>query len=263
MWVFNAQSAANAHLPLTDWEAGSYRLLWHGLDMGAAAAWPIAPANMKFADGSHAIILVHGFHNNPIKINAAYHQIASHLSQYGCKIQSTYGFWWPSLDGVAPWHYATDFDQCFKENRALANAVRMLKSSGYTKVSIIAHSMGSILTMEMMELIESGLVYRIVLHGGDADIMRFNAKEWYGAAIAGKIMGLASYYSKQDTTLGFWAHCYRPVNRAGSGAFPNEVPANYHSFDAVALDGGIVEHNSYKDSVGILRSTAHYLHTGA
>lgn len=211
------------------------------------------------AKDPHAIVLVHGFNTNQQRLRDAYHSIRNIIGDnWALGPNAVYGFSWPSQSGAAPWHYWTAFNHSIASGEALRQMILDLKQYGYKRVSIVCHSMGSILVMNMLKSIEAGLVYRVVIHGGDAAWQAFKTKNHFGAACAAKINRLCSYYSKGDEILRFLAKFVRPVERIGERAMPLDSTANYYSKDAQELttDNTDVNHSTYMSSIPILRDTA-------
>jgi esterase/lipase superfamily enzyme len=210
-------------------------------------------------ESSHAIILVHGFNTNQQRLRDAYHSIRNILGDnWALGPNAIYGFSWPSQSGASPFHYWTAFNHSIASGEALRQMILDLKQYGYKRVSIVCHSMGSILVMNMLKSIESGLVHRVVIHGGDAAWGAFKTKNHFGSQCAAKINRLYSYYSRGDEILRFVAKLVRPVERIGEREMPMHSPDSYKSIDAQGLttDHADVNHSTYMSSIPILRDTA-------
>ncbi len=236
-------------------DAGSFAPLT--LTNGMPFTYKSTLAKAAAANKAHAVILVHGFNTDQLRLRDAYHSIRRGMQGYlALGPDSVYGFSWPAQSGAAPWHYWAAFNNSMESGRRLRQMILDLKNLGYNRVTIVCHSMGSILVMNMLKSIESGLIHEVIIHGGDAAWSSFSADAHYGQACANKIHRLASYYSAGDEVLQFVAKMVRPVERVGERELPGDKPSNYFSIDAQKLHGAEVDHSTYANSGPILRDTA-------
>lgn len=200
----------------------------------------------------HALILVHGFNTSMNTLRVAYTQLGVNIASVAGKTLDVFGFSWPSQERA--WHYLTAFHNCTPVAPHLLAMIRGLRAIGYNKVSVFCHSMGSIVTMRMVEMAEAGEVYRIVIEQGDAYAESFQIGERYGTNCASKLHGLFSYYSTGDEVLGFWARVFgaRPGMRVGFVPFSGDVPPLYKSFDAQKIHGSEVDHGTFLTSIPLI-----------
>lgn len=128
-----------------------------------------------------------------------------------------------------------------------------LRSYGYKKISIVCHSMGSVLVMESLQYSFPGIVDKIIIHGGDAKLCNFYKNARYSAS-SKKVTKILSLYSQSDSVLGFarfvpafWYEC------VGWKRFEKETPPNVGCVDAELIHGAPVTHGTFKNSTPILR----------
>ncbi|THH34635.1 alpha/beta fold hydrolase [Aliishimia ponticola] len=105
-------------------------------------------ADIAKAPDQEATVYVHGFNNS-------FADPAFRLAQlsYDLEIPSALvTFSWPSRGN--PFGYQYDIDSAFYSRDALARLLKTVKAAGSKRITLIAHSMGSALTMETLRTIE-------------------------------------------------------------------------------------------------------------
>jgi len=208
-------------------------------------AHPIQPN-----DKGQSVIFIHGFANDPDDAIKAYSSMAPY---YKTKDYNVFGFIWPSNGYVGARSYLSDFRRARKAKHALRSAIAAIKGAmpeGH-KIVIQCHSMGSVVAMETLAIIESGLIHRIIIHGGDATRKLFKKRRKYGKHF-NKINGVLSLYSEHDRVLSTVAKLFRPVCRVGEKEFPKRVPDEWKSVSAEKVSGNTIRHNSYKSAQLVL-----------
>jgi len=208
-----------------------------------------------------SVILIHGFSNNETKALNAYDMMKAYYESRGFVV---YGFIWPSNGYVGARSYISDFRRARNAKHGLRQTIAKIKLANEQEhqINIQCHSMGSVVAMECLNIIESGMIHRIAIHGGDATRNLFKDYRKYGDDRY-KLNAVLNLYSENDMVLSKAAKLFRPVKRVGEEPLPSSAPVNWSSVDAEAFGGGIVRHNSYKSDQGILNYTAEWLRASA
>jgi len=134
--------------------------------LGDAQVYPAAPAfraslsKALAARGGEAVIYVHGFNNTMAEGVYRMAQLAHDLQLPGVFVH----YAWPSRAHVMG--YAYDRDSMMVSRDGFEGLLRELRAAGARRVVILAHSMGSALTMEVLR--------QISLQGDDALLRRIS-----------------------------------------------------------------------------------------
>ena len=99
------------------------------------------------ANGGEATIFVHGYNNNFSEGLYRIAQLSSDLDLPGVAVH----YAWPSI--AKPLGYVVDRDSALFARDGLAELIAEVKRAGATKIYLVAHSMGSHLTMEALRAI--------------------------------------------------------------------------------------------------------------
>jgi len=204
---------------------------------------------------THAVILVHGFNGREDKVVLNYLVIAKALGIENFKI---IGYLWKSVGRVGIIAYAMDRTRVNRSAwKELKAGIQQLRDAGFTKVTLVAHSMGSVVACEA---IRQGADADIIIHGGDALRKHFRPGKRYGQLHT----HLTSFYSAADRVLNL-AHVLIPWIRVGEKELPIEAvpvgqhPGRYVSIDACAVSGKRIRHTDYKSDSKVLAKTAQIL----
>ena len=216
-------------------------------------------ASSRFKD--HAIIFVHGY--NTSFDNALYRtaQIAYDMQFDG----APFVYSWPS--GGAVTSYTYDRESAEGAEPHLRKFIDLVvKETGATAVSIIAHSMGNEALLNVLREMNSPppgvLISQLILAAPDVDTDKF-------ANLAGKIGGLSRgitlYASSNDRALiasrNFWGH-----SRAGDvpAAGPVVLPS-METIDVTAASTDIfaLNHSGYAQNNALLTDIGKLIETGA
>lgn len=200
---------------------------------------------------THAVLIVHGFNSNKGNAVEAYETIESHINDVPCDY---YGYLWANRGKW--WAYFSDLRRTKEGGERLKHLINKLKNHlEYEKVSIICHSMGSYLVMNMLAKYGSNLgIYKISIMGGDTKLKKYRLWGKYGMR-SDDIVSLDSYYSKYDRVLNWFGDKIRWGRRVGNYPFGNSTPDNYHSIDANihTMADHKVRHKDYKNMKTLLQ----------
>lgn len=132
------------------------------------------------ANGGEATIFVHGYNNNFSEGLYRIAQLSSDLDLPGVAVH----YAWPSI--AKPLGYVVDRDSALFARDGLAELIGQVKQAGATKIYLVAHSMGSHLSMEALRAIaltrDTGTMNRIagvilISPDIDVDVFRSQARE--------------------------------------------------------------------------------------
>lgn len=198
----------------------------------------------------HAIIFVHGYNSKTGKVLKAYNKMNNHIKTEKVDV---YGFLWANRGKW--WAYFGDLIRSKEGGKRLKHLIRSLKIDyGYEKVSIICHSMGSYLVMNMLSKFGSNCeVHRVCIMAGDTKVKKYRRWKKYGLCWE-YIEQLDSYYSKHDLVLKWIAPRIRKGKRIGGNEMPEGKPDNYYSINAQMYSAEYVRHGSYKNMGTLLKA---------
>ena len=207
---------------------------------GAAFRADLGRALRQRASASREVIIyVHGFNNNFADGVLRITQLAHDFEFSGVAVHYS----WPSA--ANPLGYAYDRDSVLFARDGLEALIREVKAAGAGKISIVAHSVGSMLTMEALRQIaiaEPGSVARdvdgVILISPDLDVELFHSQ----AVRIGKLpKPFGIFVSNRDRVLQLSARLTGQRNRLG----------NLNSLDAIAdLDVTLVDVTEFSSGSG-------------
>jgi esterase/lipase superfamily enzyme len=129
------------------------------------------------ANGGEATIFIHGYNNNFSEGLYRIAQLSSDLDLPGVAVH----YAWPSI--AKPLGYVVDRDSALFARDGLVDLIDQVKRAGATKIYLVAHSMGSQLTMESLRAIaisgDRGTMNRIagvILISPDIDVDVFRTQ---------------------------------------------------------------------------------------
>jgi esterase/lipase superfamily enzyme len=218
-------------------------------------------ASKSFQD--EALIFVHGYNNRFDDALFRTAQIAYDLKYDG----APFLYSWPSGAGIAGYPYDRESAQQ-AEPYFQQFLLMVLKETGAKKVSIIAHSMGNQLLLQVLRNLdrsnpEVARIDQIILAAPDVDRDSF---AFLAAQIRGVGHGITMYASSNDVALGISRRFAGGVPRAGDvpiGVGPIVV-VGVDTIDVSALSTEYLalNHSSYAEKTGLLKDIELVLRTG-
>ena len=183
----------------------------------------IYPSQAPFTDGlSHAlqrnggeaVIFVHGFNNTFAEGTYRIAQLAHDLELPGTVVHYS----WPSA--AEPFGYAHDRDSALFARDALETLIREVEAAGARRIILVAHSMGSALSMETLRQLSLRGDQRtlsrlrgVVLISPDIDVDVFRAQ---AAAIHSLPQPFVVFTSERDRVLKLSARLSGQTDRLGT-----------------------------------------------
>lgn len=166
------------------------------------------------------VIFVHGFNNNAVESIYRMAQFGHDLRIPGPLVH----YAWPSRAHALGYVY--DRDSAIFASRGLEQLLKNVESAGPGKVVLVAHSMGSLITMEALARLSLqgnrrvlDQIAGVILMSPDIDVDVFKAE----AATIGKLPEpFAIFTSKKDKALAFSARITGQTNRLGN--LPDPTP---------------------------------------
>jgi esterase/lipase superfamily enzyme len=218
-------------------------------------------ASRNFQD--QALVFVHGYNNGFDDALFRTAQIAYDLKYDG----APFLYSWPSGAGIAGYPY--DRESAQQAEPYLQQFLLMvLKETGAKNVSIIAHSMGNQLLLQVLRNLdrnnpEVARINQIILAAPDVDRDSF---EFLATQIRGVGHGITMYASSNDVALGISRRFAGGVPRAGdvpTGVGPIVV-GGVDTIDVSALSTEYLalNHSSYAEKTGLLKDIELVLRTG-
>lgn len=211
---------------------------------------------------NHAFVFVHGF--NTSFDNAIYRtaQISYDMKFDG----AAFVYSWPSGGNVASYTY--DSGSTEQAEPHLKSFLEMvIKESGATSISLIAHSMGNELLLRVLERLEPEVpegveVSQIIFAAPDVDRDKFRI---LAANVSRYASGVTLYAAANDRALGYSARFWGGVPRAGD--VPNGQPIIVPGIDsidvtAVSTDSLGLNHSGYAENRALLDDIKQLLLTG-
>ena len=210
-----------------------------------------------------ALVFVHGYNNRFDDALFRTAQIAYDLKYDG----APFLYSWPSGAGIAGYPY--DRESAQQAEPFLQQFLLMvLKETGAKNVSIIAHSMGNQLLLQVLRNLdrsnpEVARINQIILAAPDVDRDSF---QFMATQIRGVGHGITMYASSNDVALGISRRFAGGVPRAGdvpTGLGPIVV-GGVDTIDVSALSTEYLSlnHSSYAEKTGLLRDIELVLRTG-
>ncbi len=164
--------------------------------------------------GREAVVFIHGFNNNFAEGAYRLAQLGHDLDLKGVLVHYS----WPSR--AQPLRYAYDRDSALFARDGLETLLREVEAAGADRILIMAHSMGSALTMEALRQIAIrddrrllGKVSGVVLVSPDIDVDVFRAQ---AARIGDLPQPFAIFTSKRDRALALSARLTGQRDRLGN-----------------------------------------------
>ena len=210
----------------------------------------------------HAFVFVHGFNTS---FDAAIYRTAQ--IAYDLKFDGVpFVYSWPSGGKVASYTY--DRGSVEQSEPQLAEFLNIvIKESGATSISLIAHSMGNELLMRVLERIKTQVpkgvvISQVILAAPDVDRDKFIniAQE-----ITNFAKGVTLYAASNDRALGYSARFWGGVPRAGDvpASGPLIIPGvDTIDVTAVSTDSLGLNHSGYAENKTLLNDIALLLLTG-
>jgi esterase/lipase superfamily enzyme len=212
---------------------------------------------------NQALIFVHGYNNAFDDALFRTAQIAYDLNYDG----ASFLYSWPSGAGISGYPY--DRESAQQAEPYLKQFLEMvLNETGAKSVSIIAHSMGNQLLLQVLRSLdrsnpEVARINQIILAAPDVDRDSF---EFLATQIRGVGQGITMYASSNDIALGISRRFAGGVPRAGdvpAGLGPIVV-GGVDTIDVSALSTEYLSlnHSSYAEKTGLLKDIELVLRTG-
>jgi esterase/lipase superfamily enzyme len=218
-------------------------------------------ASKNFQD--QALVFVHGYNNGFDYALFRTAQIAYDLKYDG----APFLYSWPSGAGIAGYPY--DRESAQQAEPYLQQFLLMvLKETGAKNVSIIAHSMGNQLLLQVLRNLdrsnpEVARINQIILAAPDVDRDSF---QFLATQIRGVGQGITMYASSNDVALGISRRFAGGVPRAGDVPFGVGpiVVSGVDTIDVSALSTEYLalNHSSYAEKTGLLKDIELVLRTG-
>ncbi len=210
-----------------------------------------------------ALVFVHGYNNAFDDALFRTAQIAYDLNYDG----APFLYSWPSGAGISDYPY--DRESAQQAEPYLKQFLEMvLNETGAKSVSIIAHSMGNQLLLQVLRSLdrnnpEVARINQIILAAPDVDRDSF---EFLATQIRGVGRGITLYASSNDLALGISRRFAGGVPRAGdvpAGLGPIVV-SGVDTIDVSALSTEYLSlnHSSYAEKTGLLKDIELVLRTG-
>src|SRR5215831_11364015 len=212
---------------------------------------------------NQALVFVHGYNNAFDDALFRTAQIAYDLNYDG----ASFLYSWPSGAGISGYPY--DRESAQQAEPYLKQFLEMvLNETGAKSVSIIAHSMGNQLLLQVLRSLdrsnpEVARINQIILAAPDVDRDSF---EFLATQIRGVGHGITMYASSNDLALGISRRFAGGVPRAGdvpAGLGPIVV-GGVDTIDVSALSTEYLSlnHSSYAEKTGLLKDIELILRTG-
>src|SRR5262245_875642 len=212
---------------------------------------------------NQALVFVHGYNNAFDDALFRSAQIAYDLNYDG----ASFLYSWPSGAGISGYPY--DRESAQQAEPYLKQFLEMvLNATGAKSVSIIAHSMGNQLLLQVLRGLdrsnpEVARINQIILAAPDVDRDNF---EFLATQIRGVGRGITMYASSNDVALGISRRFAGGVPRAGdvpAGLGPIVV-GGVDTIDVSALSTEYLSlnHSSYAEKTGLLTDIELVLRTG-
>jgi esterase/lipase superfamily enzyme len=212
---------------------------------------------------NQALVFVHGYNNAFDDALFRTAQIAYDLNYDG----ASFLYSWPSGAGISGYPY--DRESAQQAEPYLKQFLEMvLNETGAKSVSIIAHSMGNQLLLQVLRGLdrsnpEVARINQIILAAPDVDRDSF---EFLATQIRGVGQGITLYASSNDIALGISRRFAGGVPRAGdvpAGLGPIVV-GGVDTIDVSALSTEYLSlnHSSYAEKTGLLKDIELILRTG-
>jgi len=212
---------------------------------------------------NQALVFVHGYNNAFDDALFRTAQIAYDLNYDG----ASFLYSWPSGAGISDYPY--DRESAQQAEPYLKQFLEMvLNETGAKSVSIIAHSMGNQLLLQVLRSLdrknpEVARINQIILAAPDVDRDSF---EFLATQIRGVGQGITMYASSNDIALGISRRFAGGVPRAGdvpAGLGPIVV-SGVDTIDVSALSTEYLSlnHSSYAEKTGLLKDIELVLRTG-
>jgi esterase/lipase superfamily enzyme len=218
-------------------------------------------ASRSFQD--QALVFIHGYNNGFDYALFRTAQIAYDLKYDG----APFLYSWPSGAGIAGYPY--DRESAQQAEPYLQQFLLMvLKETGAKNVSIIAHSMGNQLLLQVLRNLdrnspEVARISQIILAAPDVDRDSF---QFLASQIRGVGHGITMYASSNDMALGISRRFAGGVPRAGDVPFGVGpiVVGGVDTIDVSALSTEYLalNHSSYAEKTGLLKDIELVLRTG-
>lgn len=165
-------------------------------------------------------IFVHGFNNNAVESTYRMAQFGHDLKLPGALVH----YAWPSRANALGYVY--DRDSAIFASRGLEQLLKNVEASGAQRVVLVAHSMGSLITMEALARLSLqgnrqvlDRIAGVILMSPDIDVDVFKAE----AATIGKLPEpFLIFTSKKDKALALSARITGQTNRVGN--LPDPTP---------------------------------------
>lgn len=168
-----------------------------------------------------AVIFVHGYNNTFAEGLYRLAQMTHDYSLPGVVVHYS----WPSA--ANPLGYVYDRDSVMVARDGLSDLITRVRATGAERVMLVAHSVGSLLSMEalrQMEIARPGAVARavdsVVLVSPDIDVDLFNAQ---ARKIGSLPQPFVIFTSKRDRALALSARLTGQRDRVGNVADPAEL----------------------------------------
>lgn len=167
------------------------------------------------------VVFVHGFNNNAVESTYRMAQLGQDLKLPGALVH----YAWPSRANALGYVY--DRDSAIFARRGLEQLLKDVESAGGRRVVLVAHSMGSFVTMEaLVQLALQGerrvldQISGVILMSPDIDVDVFRSE----AATIGKLPDpFLIFTSKNDKALALSARITGQTNRVGNLADPTPL----------------------------------------
>lgn len=210
-----------------------------------------------------ALVFIHGYNNGFDDALFRTAQIAYDLKYDG----APFLYSWPSGAGIAGYPY--DRESAQQAEQYLKQFLLMvLNETGAKNVSIIAHSMGNQVLLQVLRDLkrstpEVARISQVILAAPDVDRDSF---QFLAGEIQGLSRGITMYASSNDVALGISRRFAGGIPRAGdvpAGDGPTVV-AGIDTIDISALstDYLAMNHSSYAEKTGLLKDIELILQTG-
>jgi esterase/lipase superfamily enzyme len=218
-------------------------------------------ASRNFQD--QALVFIHGYNNGFDYALFRTAQIAYDLKYDG----APFLYSWPSGAGIAGYPYDRESSQQ-AEPYLQQFLLMVLKETGAKNVSIIAHSMGNQLLLQVLRNLdrnspEVARINQIILAAPDVDRDSF---QFLASQIRGVGHGITMYASSNDMALGISRRFAGGVPRAGDVPFGVGpiVVGGVDTIDVSALSTEYLalNHSSYAEKTGLLKDIELVLRTG-
>ncbi|MGL4281357.1 MAG: alpha/beta hydrolase [Albidovulum sp.] len=166
------------------------------------------------------VIFVHGFNNNAVESTYRMAQFGHDLKIPGALVH----YAWPSRGQALGYVY--DRDSAIFASRGLEQLLKNVESAGGKRVVLVAHSMGSLITMEALSRLSLqgnrrvlDRIAGVILMSPDIDVDVFRSQ----AATIGKLPDpFIIFTSKKDKALAISARITGQTNRLGN--LPDPAP---------------------------------------